>query len=89
MSQFGGDIIKLTSPELPNSLNTWIILLDFFESHKDYLDLKELNIMANKSESIRSEWNKTHVDVISKHEVSPNICKYVDCLRITLYDRAE
>lgn len=85
MSRFRSQVYKLTSDELPNSLDTWIKLLNFFDSHKSDLDMTELNKIVDKCENIRLCWNETHSDIINKKDVNPNIYQYVSSLKNILF----
>ena len=77
MSRYSSEINILTSSDIPNTINNWITLLNFFSLHKDDLDIQELNTLLHKSERCRHEWNITHNDQILQDEVQPDITIYV------------
>jgi len=51
-------------------------LLNFFDNHKEELNLKELKKIVDKCEECRLYLNAENTDPISQEDVNPNIYEY-------------
>jgi hypothetical protein len=78
MSQWGEDINRITSPDNPLSFSNWVEILNFFERHKDDLEIKELEKLVDRCEQCRVYLNKRINDKIKKEDTNPNIYEYLE-----------
>lgn len=81
MSHWREDILTLTSSNKPISFCYWTTLLNFFDKHKDQLDIDDVKIIVDKCEECRiylNEHSKTHIE---QYETNPNIYEYLKQLK--------
>lgn len=67
---------SLLSSDSPIDFYYWISLLNFFDNHKEELNLKELKKIVDKCEECRLYLNANNTDPISQEDVNPNIYEY-------------
>lgn len=85
MSRWREEVNHLVSPTIPISFFHWIVILNFFTSHKNELDIHEVELLSDRCETIRVEINKTvssGTQPIEKHELNPNIYLHLVKLKV-------
>lgn len=69
--------LTITSSHSPIDFFHWITLLNFFNVHKEELDLKELKILVDNYEECRVYFNQNNTDPIERSDTSPNVYEYL------------
>jgi len=75
------DIKNLTSSENPLSFYNWIQILNFFENHKNELDIEDVQLIVDRSEKIRLYVNEEYRSRIERCEVRPNVYLHLENLK--------
>jgi len=70
------ELKTLLSSDSPIDFYYWISLLNFFDNHKEELNLKELKKVVDKCEECRLYLNKDNTDPISQKDINPNVYEY-------------
>ena len=70
------ELKDLLSSDSPIDFYYWISLLNFFDDHKDELNLKELKKVVDKCEECRLYLNHENTDPISQEDVKPNVYEF-------------
>jgi len=78
MSAWSEEINRITSSDIPLSFYIWVEILNFFERHKDELEIEELQKLVDKCEQCRVYLNTVTNDPIKKEDTNPNIYKYLE-----------
>jgi len=81
MSRWRKDIKKLSSSKNPLSFWNWIQVLNFFEEHKNDLDIGDLELIVKRSEENRLYVNEEHGSGIEQCEVRPDVYLYLEHLK--------
>lgn len=74
--RYDKELKALLSSDSPIDFYYWISLLNFFDDHKNELNLKELKKVVDKCEECRLYLNEDNTDPISQVDVNPNIYEY-------------
>ena len=74
--RYDKELKTLLSSDSPIDFYYWISLLNFFDDHKEELNLKELEKIVDKCEECRLYLNANNTDPISQKDVNPNIYEY-------------
>lgn len=70
------ELSSLLSSDSPIDFYYWISLLNFFDDHKDELNLKELKKVVDKCEECRLYLNVDNTDPISQEDIKPNVYEF-------------
>ena len=70
------EFLFLTSSDSPINFYYWVSLLNFFDDHKDELNLKELKKVVDKCEECRLYLNAKNTDPISQEDIKPNVYEF-------------
>ena len=70
------ELKNLLSPDSHIDFYYWISLLNFFDNHKEELNIKELKKIVDKCEECRLYLNENNNDPIGQQDVNPNIYEY-------------
>jgi hypothetical protein len=81
MGRWRKDIISLTSEKIPPSFYIWRKILNFFNDHKDEIDVDELKLIVDRSEKIRIYLNEKCRSGIEQHDVKPNVYLHLENLK--------
>lgn len=71
------ELKSLLSSDSPIDFYYWVSLLNFFDDHKEELNLKELKKVVDKCEECRLYLNHENTDPIERSDTSPNVYKYL------------
>ncbi len=71
-------IINLTSSNIPLSFTHWNEILNYFDIHKEQLDIEDLKIIVDRCEECRLYLNQDNTDIIEKKDVVPNVYEYLE-----------
>jgi len=85
MSHRSEDILIIFSSNQPISFLLWTKLLNFFEDHKEVLDLEDMKILVGKCEECRlylNEHSYVRANPIKQHETFPNIYVHLEKMNI-------
>jgi len=74
--RYDKELKTLLSSDSPIDFYYWISLLNFFDDHKEELNLKELKKVVDKCEECRLYLNKDNRDPISQEDVKPNVYEF-------------
>jgi len=75
--RYDKELKTLLSSDSPIDFYYWISLLNFFDNHKEELNLKELKKVVDKCEECRLYLNKDNRDPIEKSDTRPNVYEYL------------
>jgi len=70
------ELKTLLSSDSPIDFYYWISILNFFDNHKEELNLKELKKVVDKCEECRLYLNKDNTDPIEQEDVKPNVYSF-------------
>ena len=70
------ELKDLLSSDSPIDFYHWISLLNYFDIHKEELNLKELKKVVDKCEECRLYLNESIIDQISQEDIKPNVYEY-------------
>jgi len=74
--RYDKELKTLLSSDSPIDFYLWISVLNFFDDHKEELNLKELKKVVDKCEECRLYLNKDNRDPISQEDVKPNVYEF-------------
>ncbi len=72
------DIVTLTSSDIPLSFGHLVDILNYFNIHKEQLDIESLKIIVDRCEECRLYLNQANTDIIEKKDIQPNVYEYLD-----------
>ena len=81
MSRWSENISNLFSSNQPISFYLWVKLLNFFEKHKNHLDIDDVKLIVDKCEEYRLYLNEHSCSYIEPHEVNPNVYEHLEKLK--------
>ena len=74
--RYDKELKTLLSTDSPIDFYLWISILNFFDIHKDDLNLKELKKIVDKCEECRLYLNEDNTDPIEQEDTKPNVYKF-------------